>query len=194
MSPKLTVLPLLCALVLIACIDRRSDTGVVGSGPVPSRQCSNFNALRQPFFGDLHVHTKYSLDANTQGTVITPHDAYRFAMGEQLGIQPHNEAGEPLRFTRISRPLDFAAVTDHAELFGETEICTNPAYLEYNTPECIFYRNFPDQSFILFNLVAVGLPELPQFPVPPWRAGGVGRACNRQQRLDTALALLRREW
>lgn len=163
-------------VVLTGCNDDNSQLsggagGTGGSGgaggSASASHCRNYNANRQPFFGDLHVHTKYSLDANTQGTIVTPHDAYRFAQGERLGIQPYNEAGEPLRFAQIARPLDFAAVTDHAELFGETEICTNPDYPEYNLPECQFYRSQPENSFVFFNLVAVGLPELPQFPVPP---------------------------
>lgn len=154
------------AMLLAAC-GGGSSSGDGGGNSAPSTQCSHYTAQRQPFFGDLHVHTVYSLDANTQGTIITPHQAYAFAQGEQLGIQPYNEDGTATRFTQIARPLDFAAVTDHAELFGETEICTNSAYLEYNAPECIFYRERPNESFIFFNLVAVGLPELPQFPVPP---------------------------
>lgn len=155
----------LWVLMLAAC--GRSD-GVNGPAPpVDAPRCLHYSAERQPFFGDLHVHTKYSLDANTQGTIIGPHEAYRFALGERLGVQPYDETGAPTRFTQLARPLDFAAVTDHAELFGETEICTNPDYLEYYAPECLFYRAFPDQAFIAFNLAAVGLPELPQFPVPP---------------------------
>jgi hypothetical protein len=154
--------------MLVACggglsSDDKEDDG----SRVPTRTCSNFNTQRQPYFGDLHVHTIYSLDANTQGTIITPDQAYQFAMGERLGIQPYDAEGNPTRFTQIARPLDFAAVTDHAELFGETEICTNPAYLEYNALECQFYRQRPEESFIFFNLMAVGLPELPQFPTPP---------------------------
>ncbi|MGH8528894.1 MAG: DUF3604 domain-containing protein [Nevskiales bacterium] len=165
MKTQNRLLPICFALMLGACNDNSSS--VVRTPGSTARQCRNHNALRNPYFGDLHVHTKYSLDANTQGTIIGPHEAYRFATGERLGIQPYNAAGEPLRFTQLARPLDFAAVTDHAELFGETEICTNPDYLEYNFPECILYRNFPEQSFLIFNLVSVGLPELPQFRVPP---------------------------
>lgn len=131
-----------------------------------ARICAHHNPLRNPYFGDLHVHTVFSLDANTQGTVITPQQAYRFALGERLGIQPYTPEGEPLRFTQLARPLDFAAVTDHAELFGEVEICTNTDAPGYLSPECILYRSFPEQAFLIFNLAAVGLPELPQFPVP----------------------------
>jgi hypothetical protein len=81
--------------------------------------------LRRPYFGDLHSHTKYSLDAGTQGTRLGPHDAYRFARGEKVGIQPHDASGRPLRELELDRPLDFAAVTDHSEFFGEVELCTN---------------------------------------------------------------------
>lgn len=151
--------------LLAGCSDSASPTGTPPPGG--EARCIGYNALRNPYFGDLHVHTRYSLDANTQGTIVGPHEAYRFALGERLGIQPYDENGEPLRTTQLARPLDFAAVTDHAELFGETEICTNPDYLGYYAPECILYRSFPEQSFLIFNLAAVGLPELPQFPVPP---------------------------
>jgi hypothetical protein len=155
---------LLAGMLLAACGD---STTQVHTPPSGGGRCVGYSALRNPYFGDLHVHTKYSLDANTQGTIVGPHEAYRFAQGERLGIQPYDANGEPLRTTQLARPLDFAAVTDHAELFGETEICTNPDYLGYYGAECILYRSFPEQSFLIFNLAAVGLPELPQFPVPP---------------------------
>ena len=140
----------LSALVLAACGD--SVAPEASAPPVTGAKCANYQAARQPFFGDLHVHTKYSLDANTQGTLIGPHEAYRFALGERLGIQPYNEQGEPLRYSQLARPLDFAAVTDHGELFGETEICTNPDLAGYNSPECLLYRAAPTQSFIIFTV------------------------------------------
>ena len=46
-----------------------------------------------PLFGDLHVHTALSLDAATQGTINRPDDAYRYAMGERISIQPYDENG-----------------------------------------------------------------------------------------------------
>ena len=80
--------------------------------------CADYAPERRPFFGDLHVHTARSQDASTQDTRVTPSDAYRFARGEALGIQPFDAAGQALRTVKLDRPLDFAAVTDHAEQIG----------------------------------------------------------------------------
>lgn len=68
-------------------------------------------ALRQAFFGDLHVHTGYSFDAYAFGTLATPDDAYRFAKGEAI----KHPAGFDVK---LSRPLDFFGVTDHAIYLG----------------------------------------------------------------------------
>jgi hypothetical protein len=132
-----------------------------GSSPPPAgvttaaRECLDRNPERNAYFGDLHVHTKYSLDASTQGTNVGPHDAYRFALGERIPVQPYDSAGNGLRSTQLLRPLDFAAVTDHSEFFGETRICTDPAAKPgpngYDSPECQFYRSQPNQAFLVFN-------------------------------------------
>ena len=64
----------------------------------PAREpCAHRNPLRSPYFGALHVHTQLSLDASTQGARNRPADAYRFARGERLGIQPYTASGKPLR-------------------------------------------------------------------------------------------------
>lgn len=125
-----------------------------------ARVCRDASPMRNAYFGDLHVHTKYSLDASTQGTRVGPHDAYRFALGEHIPVQPYAADGTPLRSTGIARPLDFAAVTDHSEFFGETEICTHPEYEGYDSPECRFYRDRPNDAFLVFNaqLAQTGQP------------------------------------
>ncbi len=63
------------------------------------------------YFGDLHVHTRYSFDAFIFGTRADPDDAYRFAKGEAL----RHPAGMPME---LEVPLDFLAVTDHATYLG----------------------------------------------------------------------------
>jgi uncharacterized protein DUF3604 len=116
--------------------------------------CSERDALKRPYFGDLHVHTRYSLDASTQGTRTTPAQAYEFARGEKIGIQPWSGEGEARRSLQLRRPLDFAMVSDHAELIGEVNMCNSPEIEGYSSWQCLFYRYLPRGAFYLFNYMA----------------------------------------
>ncbi len=113
--------------------------------------CSQHDPLRRPFFGDTHVHTGYSQDASTQGTRSTPRDAYAFAQGEALGIQPWDADGLPQRTVRLDRPLDFAVVTDHAEQIGEVHVCKTPGSPGHGSLVCHLYRSFPRIAFYAMN-------------------------------------------
>jgi hypothetical protein len=65
------------------------------------------------FWGEVHLHTNYSLDAYaTANTSVTPEMAYRYARGIPI-VQPGID-----RKIQIRRPLDFMAVTDHAEFMA----------------------------------------------------------------------------
>ena len=116
--------------------------------------CPDFNPLRNVYAGDLHVHTAFSLDAATQDTRARPADAYRFARGEPLAVQPYDDDGRALRELRLQRPLDFAAVTDHAELLGEVSLCQTPGSATYASWQCLLYRHVPRAAYYLFNYTA----------------------------------------
>jgi hypothetical protein len=75
----------------------------------------NYNPNRQAFYGDLHIHTGLSTDAYIFGVRSQPEDVYIFAKG---GVIEHG-AGYPIQ---INKPLDFAAVTDHAEYLGQARL------------------------------------------------------------------------
>jgi len=113
--------------------------------------CARYDPLRQPFFGDTHVHTAFSFDAWGQGTLAAPRDAYRFARGEAIGIQPYDADGRARAQIQLRRPLDFAAVTDHSDLLGETQICQNPALPGYGSLVCRVVRRFPKLGYALVN-------------------------------------------
>ena len=113
--------------------------------------CRRFAAERRPFFGDTHVHTAYSFDARSQDTRNTPRDAYRFARGEVLGIQPYDAEGRATRSVKLDRPLDWTAVSDHGEFLGEVKICTTPGTWSYWHPVCVAYRHTNVGAFIAFG-------------------------------------------
>lgn len=73
--------------------------------------------LRTALFGDLHVHTSWSADAYSGGNRLGPNTAYRFAKGEKIELQTGDEA-------QLATPLDFVALTDHAEGFEMQLPCT----------------------------------------------------------------------
>ena len=102
--------------------------------PPPTLETVEHKDTRNLLWGDLHVHTSLSYDSYGFGVRILPDDAYRYFKG---GTISHG-AGYAVR---AKRPIDFAAVTDHAEFLGA------PRYLagenaEYNPlPEVLASGN-----------------------------------------------------
>jgi hypothetical protein len=119
-------------LLLLAC----SQTAPYHDQRMP---CADHDPLRKAFFGELHSHTSYSFDAYTYGVRAKPADAYAFARGEAMTL-PSPAAGGTAPTVRLSRPLDFAAVTDHSEYLGEVSICTTPGSVAYDSDTCQQYR------------------------------------------------------
>ena len=79
-------------------------------------------------------------------TRLRPSDAYAYASGEPVGLPPFDAQGEPTREIALERPLDFAAVTDHAEFLGETEICTNAVSLSKRYWSISWKLQYPRKS------------------------------------------------
>jgi hypothetical protein len=100
-------------LGLLSCLNPRA---VVAQSTAVSIKV---NPLREAYFGDLHLHTSYSFDAYLAGTGINPDEAYRFAKGEAVTY-----LGKP---AQRRQPLDFMAVTDHAESIGVLNRLEDPS-------------------------------------------------------------------
>jgi hypothetical protein len=144
-------------------------------------RCSEFDEDRRALFGDLHLHTAFSLDANLQGTRLMPDEAYRFARGEP--VTPPGSSGG----VRIDRPLDFAAVTDHAEFLGFVSTCSDRTSKAYRKQSCRGFRKRPDAA--LFT-VSAQLTKNFLFRAPP-RACGPGREDCAEHREAMWLGLQR---
>ncbi|WP_283426828.1 DUF3604 domain-containing protein [Shimia sagamensis] len=87
----------------------KEDTEVVlspdGYSPYAGR-----NFPQVPLWGDSHLHTMVSVDAGTM-TRLSQEDAFRFARGEEVTTTHGLRA-------KLSRPLDWLVVSDHAEMYG----------------------------------------------------------------------------
>ena len=109
--------------------------------------CSDRNPLRQLYWGDLHVHTALSFDAFSSQLRAGPVDAYAFARGEPIALPPYHTDDSRTRRIQLDRPLDFAAVTDHAEYFGEVTTCVDPDSEGYNNSACQNLRSADGATF-----------------------------------------------
>lgn len=89
--------------------------------------CADNNPFKNAYFGDTHVHTALSNDGRSFGSRARPADAYRYAFaGGEIKLATAKGNETDWRRVRIDRPLDFMAVTDHAEFFGEQTLCDTP--------------------------------------------------------------------
>ncbi|MBM66494.1 MAG: hypothetical protein CMH55_09700 [Myxococcales bacterium] len=126
--------------------------------------CAERSEEKIALFGDLHVHTALSFDAWTEHVRKGPEDAYAFAQGASITLPPLDENGEGTRQLQLPAPLDFAAVTDHAEFFGEVQTCLDPAATGYETADCATYRQGTNLSTMTLGMIlAEVVPAHPAF-------------------------------
>ncbi len=134
--------------------------GISFAGTAQAGTCQPAAEGEQLLFGDLHVHTAYSLDAYAFGTLATPREAYAFARGQSLRL----DNGQLIT---IDRPLDFAAVTDHAETWEITYNCTDPNYADI--PYCTGMRELRDAGDgrgVFVNYLLPVVTKEPPAPAP----------------------------
>ena len=87
---------------------------------VASHALAQRNPERDVYYGEQHVHTSWSFDAFAFGDAVTgPETFYRYATGESV---PHPGGYE----VRITKPLDWGAVTEHAEYMGMIQEAMDP--------------------------------------------------------------------
>lgn len=116
-------LPMLAlGAALAACGDSPAPPTAAPPTPLASVQgeCGPVVAGRkQALYGDLHVHTSDSFDTYFFNSINGPREALRFAQGEPAGYPAGDtDPNTPVSFETLERPLDFVAVTDHAEFLG----------------------------------------------------------------------------
>lgn len=118
------------------------DVAVSALQAAPLAQpCASQFPQKKAWFGALHVHTEASFDATAFGTTTTVDEAYSFATGKPLALRLSTDsAGQEAPVLRISSPLDFMAVTDHAEALGERRLCYDEQSEAWDTLACNLYR------------------------------------------------------
>ena len=126
------------------------------------------NPDRNPYYGDLHVHTKYSFDAYVFGITATPDDAYKYAKGE--GIK------HPLGYEmKLREPLDFYSVTDHGFYMGmiqayadtSTDISKNDfakPFHDLNRKDNLSVESAGERSDLFSTIVGAVITQ----PYPSW--------------------------
>ena len=133
----LVVVVPLAGLATLAYLEATLDSAPA-TAPAPSASTAGMpapNPQRNAYFGELHLHTAVSLDANIFDASGGPRSAYRFARGEEM-ILPGSGAKQ-----KLLAPLDFAAVTDHAEGMGMLHECYDRSGKSYWSIDCIGIRH-----------------------------------------------------
>ncbi|MHC4552841.1 MAG: DUF3604 domain-containing protein [Planctomycetota bacterium] len=117
---KMMVLYVMAALVLSSVVTAQyvgpdeQDYDKMLSEKYKGKSYSPYAARDFPneiLWGDSHLHTGISFDAGASGCILMPEQAYRFAKGEEV----ESSYGIPVK---LSRPLDWLAVTDHTDNMG----------------------------------------------------------------------------
>ncbi len=119
---KLAYSLIISGLIMAGCgSDKNNEQNNTDSEQVNVQErTEGYNEDRNAYFGNVHIHTSYSFDGYTNKCITGPADAYRWAKGESI---PGGGGGGDLK---IKVPLDFYAVSDHAEWLGVFKMMEDP--------------------------------------------------------------------
>ena len=148
MKHNITIAWLVVLVALSACdraveqaVNTDSNDTVDTESPLLSLPIEESGTKRHAFYGDLHIHSSYSIDSYVEGNQLNdPRDTYRFARGETISLAGGKEY-------RLKVPLDFAAVTDHAEGLADYRLCDDKDSSVYGTDYCIRARRSDLSAF-----------------------------------------------
>jgi len=109
----------ICALCVISfgCSSGSTGNGGGGSGGTAPVVCDDIDQGLRVLWGDTHVHTRMSLDSFWFNSLAGPQEAYQFAKGGTVDIACDDRT-VPCETRQLDRPLDFTAVSEHAEFLG----------------------------------------------------------------------------
>lgn len=182
-------------LGLVACEPAPEAPAPTPDAPAIPARAAPSAPPRVLLFGDLHIHTSLSADAFSTGNRALPDDAYRYAKGEEI----RHGAGYPIR---IGRPLDFAAVTEHAEYLGSNREFLNPASPLSALPiATLFASEDPADAFKALMAISedssrerklAALLDLPEVNAAAWRQ--VIEAAERHNEPGRFSTLIGWEW
>ncbi len=178
--PALLLLP----AVLLACADRDRPPGEVAPGPrapIVDPASRGADGARHILFGDLHVHSTYSVDAFI----------YSLPLFGGEGAHPPADACD---YARYCSRLDFMSLTDHAEGLSPTKwrriVDTmrqcNARAGNPDDPDLVSFIGWewtqagatPEEHYGHKNVIFPGLDdaELPARPIDSLPAGTLARA------------------
>ena len=76
-----------------------------------AERTDGYNAFKNPYFGQTHLHTGWSFDEAFYNVRVGPENAYKHARGDKVK-HPYGYD------VQLKIPLDFMVVSEHAEYMG----------------------------------------------------------------------------
>jgi hypothetical protein len=97
-----------CSVLAIGAANAAEKVALKPESPAHT---AGYNELRNPYFGQTHLHTGWSFDEAIYNVRLGPDNSFRHARGDRVK-HPNGD------WVQLKVPLDFHIVSDHAEYLG----------------------------------------------------------------------------